>query len=109
MFRRRGRHLEKNRYEHREYRRLDESDEDFEEEERKRDEIGHQMQHDRQENFPREDIAEQSERERKDLVELRTEFQYAHQRPHHLLLMKMTDAGFLCVPAATERENTGHL
>ena len=61
MCRRCPRHLDEDEREHRKYRRLNESDEDFQEEERQRNEIRDEVKHHGEEHLPRENIPEQPE------------------------------------------------
>lgn len=102
-------HLDKDESEHGEHRRLDESDEDFEEEKWEWHEIRHEVEHHREEHFPREHIAEQSERKREEFRHFTHHLQESHDRPEDIRFMERTHEKFRRIPTESECRDTREL
>lgn len=105
----RPRHLDEDEGEHRKYRRLDKPDEDLESQEGQWHEVWDEVEHHREEHFPREHIAEESEREREELGRLTHHLEEPHDRTENERLVERTHEKFRRIPAETERRDTREL
>ncbi len=109
MCRRCPRHLDEDEGEHREHRRLDESDEDLEEEEWEWNEVRYEVEHHGEEYFSRENIPEEPEREREEFRHLTHHLQESHDRTQNIRLVQWTHEKFRRIPTETKCRDAGEL